>query len=403
MRKYLIILLSIIAFSCGENKKQEAVDVLSLSWEDIQQQANGKTVTVMMWTGDSKINSYMKGYIVPKVKEEHNINLEITSGQGAAIVQVLMTEKMANKSQSDIDLVWINGETFYQIKQIDGLFGPWTDKIPNASYIDFENPFIGIDFQQPIEGFELPWGNVQMTLIYDQNKIDNPPLTRAELEEFVKKHPGTFTFDNHFTGLTFLKALLIDIAGGNDALSGAFNEEKYKQYSTELWNYIKKLKPYLWNKGEVFPENVAQMHQLFAGGELWFTMSNNDAEVDNKINEGLFPETARAYVPDFGSIQNSHYIGITKNSGDKAAAMVVANTMVSPEAQLKKMNPDVWGDGTVLNIQRLPKTWQDKFENIPQRKYAPNRQDISKNALKELAPEYMIRLAEDFRKEIINK
>lgn len=402
MRKYLIILLSVMAFSCGENKKQEAVDVLSLSWEDIEQQANGQTVTMMMWTGDSKINSYMKGYIVPKVKQEHNINLEITSGQGAAIVQVLMTEKMANKSQSDIDLVWINGETFYQIKQIDGLFGPWTDKLPNATYIDFENPFIGIDFQQPIEGFELPWGNVQMTLIYDQNKIENPPLTRAELEAFVKKNPGTFTFDNHFTGLTFLKALLIDIAGGNDALSGAFNEEKYKQYSTELWNYIKKLKPYLWNKGEVFPENVAQMHQLFAGGELWFTMSNNDAEVDNKINEGLFPETARAYVPDFGTIQNSHYLGITKNSGDKAAAMVVANTMVSAEAQLKKMNPDVWGDGTVLSLDKLSELQKNAFENIPQRKYAPNREEISKNALKELAPEYMIRLAEDFRKEIIN-
>lgn len=391
-----------MAFSCGENKKQEAVDVLSLSWEDIQQQANGKTVTMMMWTGDSKINSFMKDYIVPKVKEEHNINLEITSGQGAAIVQVLMTEEMANKSQSDIDLVWINGETFYQIKQIDGLFGPWTDKIPNSSYIDFENPFIGIDFQQPIEGFELPWGNVQMTLIYDQNKIENPPLTRAELEAYVKKHPGTFTFDNHFTGLTFLKALLIDIAGGNDALSGAFDKEKYNQYSTELWNYIKKLKPYLWNKGEVFPENVAQMHQLFAGGELWFTMSNNDAEVDNKINEGLFPETARAYVPDFGTIQNSHYLGITKNSGNKAAAMVVANAMVSAEAQLKKMNPDVWGDGTVLSLNKLSELQKNALENIPQRRYAPNRKDIQHKALMELAPEYMIRLAEDFRKEIIN-
>jgi len=392
----------VMAFSCGENKKQEAVDVLSLSWEDIQQQANGKTVTMMMWTGDSKINSFMKDYIVPKVKEEHNINLEITSGQGAAIVQVLMTEEMANKSQSDIDLVWINGETFYQIKQIDGLFGPWTDKIPNSSYIDFENPFIGIDFQQPIEGFELPWGNVQMTLIYDQNKIENPPLTRAELEAYVKKHPGTFTFDNHFTGLTFLKALLIDIAGGNDALSGAFDKEKYNQYSTELWNYIKKLKPYLWNKGEVFPENVAQMHQLFAGGELWFTMSNNDAEVDNKINEGLFPETARAYVPDFGTIQNSHYLGITKNSGNKAAAMVVANAMVSAEAQLKKMNPDVWGDGTVLSLNKLSELQKNALENIPQRRYAPNRKDIQHKALMELAPEYMIRLAEDFRKEIIN-
>ncbi len=403
MKKVIWIVLLTFVSACKQDKKVATPDFEAMSWEEITQQANGQTVTMMMWTGDPKINAYMNRYIVPKVKKEHNINLEITSGQGAAIVQLLMTEKLANKDASDIDLVWINGETFYQIRQIDGLYGPWTDLIPNATYINFSNPFIGIDFQQPTEGFELPWGNVQMTLIYDSQKVQNPPKTRTELLAFVQQNPGTFTFDNHFTGLTFLKSLLIDIAGGNDALSGDFDEVKYNQYSTELWQFIKQLKPYLWNKGEVFPENVAQMHQLFAGGELWFTMSNNDAEVDNKIAEGLFPETARAYVPDFGSIQNSHYLGIAKLSGKKAAAMVVANSMASFEAQLEKMNPKVWGDGTVLSLNKLSELQKNAFENIPQRKYAPKRSDIQAKALMELAPEYMIRLAEDFRKEIIDK
>jgi putative spermidine/putrescine transport system substrate-binding protein len=403
MKKISLVVLLIFISACKQDKKPATTDFEALSWEEITQKAKGQSVTMMMWSGDPKINAYMQDYIVPKVKKEHNIDLQIVSGQGAAIVQLLMTEKLANKSASDVDLVWINGETFYQIRQIDGLIGPWTDLIPNAKYINFSNPFIGIDFQQPTEGFELPWGNVQMTLIYDSQKVQNPPKTRDELSAFVKQHPGTFTFDNHFTGLTFLKALLIDFAGGNDALSGDFDEENYKRYSAQLWQYISELKPYLWNKGEVFPENVAQMHQLFAAGELWFTMSNNDAEVDNKIAEGLFPETARAYVPDFGSIQNSHYLGITKLSGKKAAAMVVANAMVSYEAQLQKMNPEVWGDGTVLSMDKLSDAQRNAFEIIPHRKYAPKRSEIQTKALMELAPEYMIRLAEDFRKEVINK
>jgi ABC-type uncharacterized transport system YnjBCD substrate-binding protein len=49
-----------------------------------------------------------------------------------------MTEQQANKSNSDIDLMWINGETFYQLKQINGLYGPWTDKLPNAKNIDLK-------------------------------------------------------------------------------------------------------------------------------------------------------------------------------------------------------------------------------------------------------------------------
>jgi putative spermidine/putrescine transport system substrate-binding protein len=60
-------------------------------------------------------------------------------------------------------------------------------------------------------------------------------------------------------------------------------------------------------------------------------MSNNDAEVDSKIAEGLFPNSTMAYVPEFGTIQNSHY-RISSNSANKAAAMVVAK-LISVEAQ----------------------------------------------------------------------
>ena len=403
MKKISLFLLALLMLACEEKNKKQELDIAKLSWEEIEEEAKEKNITMMMWMGDAKINQYMKNYIVPKVKKENGINLQIVDGQGAAIVQQLMTEQQANKEKSNIDLMWINGETFYQLKQIKGLFGPWTSKLPNAKYIDFKNPFIGIDFQQPVNGYEMPWGNVQMTLIYNDLKIQNPPQTRVELLAFVKSNPGVFTFDNQFTGLTFLKALLIDISGNKEALSGEFNQEKYNIYSKELWTYINQLKPYLWRQGDVFPESVAQMHQLFANGELWFTMSNNDAEVDSKVQEGLFPETTKAYIPSFGTIQNSHYMGIPKNSGNKAAAMVVVNTLISVEAQSKKMDPTIWGDGTVLDLNALSKTDKEKFETITTRKNAPKRSEIQAKALRELAPEYMIKLAEDFRKNIINK
>lgn len=403
MKKVILFFAVILVIACKNEVKTDKNPISEMSWNTIIKEAQGKNITMMMWMGDAKINRYMKEYLIPKVKKENGINLQIIEGQGNSIVQLLMAEKQAQKEKSDVDMVWINGETFFQLRQIDGLYGPWTSKIPNAKYIDFDNKFIGIDFQQKIKGYELPWGNVQMALIFDSKKVQNPPQTRLELLDFVKKNPGVFTLDNQFTGLTFLKALLIDIAGNNEELSGNFNEDKYQKYSTELWQYINQLKPYLWRKGAVFPEGVPQMHQLFANGELWFTMSNNDAEVDSKIEEGLFPNSAQSYVPKFGTIQNSHYIGITKTSGNKAAAMVVANNMVSIEAQLEKMNPAVWGDGTVLDMDKIPMENKKQFETIPNRKKSPNRIDIQNRALMELAPEYMIRLAEDFRKQIILK
>ena len=401
MKKITLLLILLAACSCGKRSEDKQTD--TSSWSAIENDAKGKEVTMLMWMGDAKINQYMKNYIVPKVKKEHNINLQIIDGQGTGVVQLLMTEKQANKQKSDIDLIWINGETFYQLKQIKALYGPWTNKLPNSKYIDFKNPFIGTDFQQPINGYEMPWGNVQMAIIYNSDKVQNPPQTRAELLAFVKVNPGIFTFDNQFTGLTFLKALLIDISGNKDELQGNFDKNKYVKYSTELWKYVNELKPYLWRKGTVFPEGVTQMHQLFANGELWFTMSNNDAEVDSKIAEGFFSNSAKAYVPSFGSIQNSHYIGIPSNSGNKSAAMVVANTLISVDAQVHKMNPTIWGDGTVLDINSLSESDKTKFEQNTQRKKAPKRIDIQNKALKELAPEYMVKLAEDFKKNIIDK
>jgi putative spermidine/putrescine transport system substrate-binding protein len=96
-------------------------------------------------------------------------------------------------------------------------------------------------------------------------------------------------------------------------------------------------------------------------------------------------------------------MGIASHSGNKAGAMAVCNFLISPAAQLEKMNPQVWGDGTILALDRLPEEWREKFLHIPTRKYAPQRADIQSKALPELAPEYMIRLYEDFRKNVIEK
>lgn len=399
----ILILVLIFLTACTDTPQQPTTNSTTLTWEQVLQQAKGNTVHLMMWQGDPLINAYMQQYVAPAVKEQFGITLEIAAGQGNAIVQTLMAEMEAGKSASELDLMWINGETFYQLRQIDALFGPWTDRLPNAQFIDFQNPFINTDFQQPVNGYECPWGNVQMTLIYNSELVKDPPRTREALAAFVKAHPGKFTFDTQFTGLTFLKSLLIDIAGGGNALDGPFDEKKYQQYSTQLWAYLREIQPYLWKEGKTFPDSRAPMHQLFSNGELWFTLTNNDNEVDSKVQQGLFPPTARAYVPDFGSIQNSHYMGIPKLSGNKAAAAVVANFLISPEAQLEKQQQQVWGDGTVLDLDKLPGDWKQRFESLSARKYAPPRSELEKHALRELAPEYMIRLEKDFRKNIINR
>jgi putative spermidine/putrescine transport system substrate-binding protein len=387
--------------SCHPAAAPNAADVLAQPWEQIAAQARGAKLTLGMWTGDPFINRYMNEYVRPRLAERHGLELSIVSAQGNQLVTMLMTELEAGRGASGLDLVWINGETFYQLRQLDALLGPFTDKLPGSRFIDFENPFIGYDFQQPIAGYECPWGNVQLALIYASDRVPSPPRNRAELAAWVEAHPGRFTFDTAFTGMTFLKSLLIEFAGGSGSLDGPFDAAAYEAASTQLWAYLNSIKRHFWKRGETFPASVAETHQLFAAGELDFTLSNNDGEVDNKVLQGLFPATARAYVLDSGTIQNSHYLGIPRHSRNVAAALVAIDFLISPEAQLEKLRPQVWGDGTILDLERLPPEWRERFENVPDRKLAPRRSEIAAKALREPASEVMIRLADDFRRYVL--
>src|SRR5215831_11446174 len=206
----LTLLANLLWTSCNTVPEHSQKNISEMSWGDIEDAAKGTTVNLTMWQGDPYINKYMNDFVVPKLKSEYNIDLQISGGQGNQIVTTVINEKQAGKNNSS-DMCWINGETFYQLKQVDGLFGPFTDRLPNSQYIDFRNPFINTDFQQPVNGMECPWGNVQLCIIYDSVKVKDPPKNLEELEGFVKSNPGKFTLGTDFTGLTVLKSWIMSI------------------------------------------------------------------------------------------------------------------------------------------------------------------------------------------------
>ena len=356
-----------------------------------------------MWQGDPSINAYLRDFVVPRLQQQHGIMLDLVAAQGDMIVTALLTEAEAGRPSSAFDLVWINGETFYQLRQIHALYGPFTQALPNQRYIDWRNPFIGEDFQQPLQGYECPWGNVQLLLITDHKRVADPPTDPAALAKWIHAHPGRFTFDTAFAGMSFLKSLMYAFAVRPDTLQGPFNPQVYQRLREQVFTWADSVRFDLWHHGETFPASTAQLHQLFANGEVDFSMSYNDAEVDNRIASGLFSDTSFAFVLRTGTLQNSHYLGIPARSAHKAAAMVVANFLISPESQLKKLDPIVWGDGSVLDLRKLPDAWQERFRQVGRRTHAPSRTAIQPYARAEPAPRLMIELSRDFRRRYLHE
>jgi putative spermidine/putrescine transport system substrate-binding protein len=403
--KYKILISGLISLSflgCNQSAKQENTDpVMQQSWAKIEQKAKGTTVVWMKWMGDKKDNKHIEEVIVPLIKKRFDITLNVIPGQGSQIVSSLMSEKEAGLEKGQTDMVWINGEKFFQLQQIKGLFGPFTGKLPNSKFINYEDPIIKYDFQQEINGYEAPWGKASFVGITDSARVKKTPISMQDFEQYWKANPGKFTIPLDFSGYTLLKTWLIELAGSSENLNGDFDQKKYDKYGGELWDFINRNKKYFWKKGETFPESAVTSSQMFGTSELDFTFSFGLTAVDKGVKEGLFPKTTKSFVLKAGSIHNANYLGIPANSANKEGALVVINYLISPEAQIEKSDLNNSGGTPIFDVNLIPKDLLAKYQALPKASYGLNEQEIFKNAIKEPHSMYMLKITEDFRKKVI--
>lgn len=377
----------------------DAAELAQGPWEAVVEAARGTEVTWRMWRGDPSINAFVEEWVAPRLREQYGIRLRAVDAQGPEIVNQLVVEREA-RARGFADLVWINGETFHQLREEALLQGPWAHRIPGAAALDSASTTILFDFERPIEGWESPWGRVQFAMIYDEARTPEPPRTVAELGAWIRANPGRFTHDQSFTGVTFLKGVMYALSGGHEPFAGGFDEAAFAEGSTRLLDWLSEHTPDFWRGGSAYPAGVAELHRLFANREVDFAFSNNENEVVTKVRQGILPPTSRATVLRDATIANAHYLGIPFNARNPAGAMVVANFLLSPEAQLRKADPEVWGDGTVLDPVRLEPRWQEAFAALEVDPRAIPRDTLDRYARPEVAPEYHERILELWRTRV---
>jgi putative thiamine transport system substrate-binding protein len=113
------------------------------------------------------------------------------------------------------------------------------------------------------------------------------------------------------------------------------------------------LHPHLWREGKQFPQSQAQLKQMLADGELLMALTFNPNEPANLVASGELPGSTVAWQHKAGTIGNTHFVAIPINSKVTAASQVVANFLLSPEAQGRKADLKIWGDPTVLALSKL--------------------------------------------------
>jgi putative spermidine/putrescine transport system substrate-binding protein len=369
------------------------------SWAAVVEAARDTEVVWRMWRGDPSINAFIEGWVAPELRARYGIRLRAVDAQGPEIVNQLVVER-ETRARGFADLIWINGETFHQLRTESLLQGPWAHRVPNAAALDSTSATILNDFEQPIDGWESPWGRVQFAMIYDSLRTPEPPQTVEALGAWIRANPGRFTHDQGFTGVALLKGILYALAGGHEPFAGGFDEQVYARESARLFEWLDTHTPFFWREGRAYPAGVAELHRMFANQEVDFAFSYNENEVVTKVRQGILPPTARATILRDATIANTHFVAIPFNAANPAGAMVVANFLLSPEAQLRKADPSVWGDGTVLALDRLDPEWQARFEALESDPRAIPRDTLDRYARPEVAPQLHERLLEDWRRRI---
>jgi putative thiamine transport system substrate-binding protein len=329
------------------------------NWAETERKARGQTVVMNAWGGSERINAYL-AWAGEEVQKQFGIKLEhVKVTDTADVVKRVRNEKAAGRNANgSVDLVWINGENFLAMKREAMLFGPWAESLPSFRFVDVEGkPTTRIDFAEPVQGLEAPWGMAQLTFYANRSKVATPPRSSTALLAFAKKNPGRVTYPKppQFLGTTFLKQILIDLTSTSNR--GAFYRNHdvttFNRITQPLWQYLDALHPHLWRNGKQFPANAAAVRQMMADGELSLAFTFNPNEAANEIAAGRLPNTVASYQFDSGTIGNTHFLAIPFNSKVKEAAQVVANFLLSPVAQARKGDIKVWGDPTVLSPAKM--------------------------------------------------
>lgn len=376
MKKYLktISLVSTLIATLVHSYSAFSMQPETLDWSQVEQQAKGQKVYFYAWGGSQQINDYLR-WADKQLQKQYDVRLEHVKVDDISVaITRLLAEKATEKATGDkstgtVDMLWINGENFKNMKQNQLITQAFAKQLPSWQYVDTSFP-VESDFTEPTNGLEAPWGIGQLIFIHDTQRTPTPPKSMQQLLQYAQQHPNKVSYPQppSFHGTSFLKSALLELAPDTNALYQEVDDKTFANITQPLWQYLDKLHTVAWHQGKQFPSSSAHTMQLLDDGELDLAISFNPNEVSSAQSNGTLADTTDSYAMENGALSNIHFLSIPFNANAKAGALVAINFLLSPEAQSKKGDLSQWGDPSILKTQHLSgSASQTKlFKSVPE-------------------------------------
>jgi putative thiamine transport system substrate-binding protein len=371
----------------------------------IEAAAEGQTVYWNAWGGDPATNDFI-AWVGAEMRARHGVSVvHVKLSDTAEAVTRVVAEKAAGRDAGGaVDLVWINGPNLLAMRDEGLLHGPFVEALPNFALVDTEaKPSNVVDFTVPVEGLAAPWRIAQVAFLTDSERTEaaDLPSSIPEMAQWAKAHPGRLTHPTarDFLGATFLKQALYELAPDPRVLQEPATDALYETVTAPLWAWYAEIRPHLWRAGREFPESGPAQNQLLADGEIDIAITFNPAEAASGAISGRLPETTRVFFLEGGTIGNTSFVAIPYNAANKEGAMLVANFLMSPEAQARAQDPAHLGAFTVLDLARLSPAQRAAFDVTDTHPAMPAPEEFVR-VLPEPHPSWMTRLVEDWERRI---
>lgn len=347
-------------------------------WQQTVKTATGQSVYFYAWGGSKAVNDYIR-WATREIAQQYRIKLiHVKVTDPSEPVSRLKAE---NGRTSAIDLMWVNGENFAYLKQQGFLLGNLWSTIPNSAFLAVDKLPITVDFGEPMDGFEVPWGIGQFNVIAEKAIYQQSQISAKSLLDIAKTNPKTVTYPRppEFHGTTLLKQLLVELTDADPRLYELASTEAQEELLPVLWQYLDQLHPHLWQQGKAFPSSAAEQLLLYQQKTLSMAVSFNPNQwLKEKSTQQISESSVRRYFTS-GAITNSHNLAIPKSAPSPDAAKVVINFMLSQKAQREKFI-GVWGDPAVVTSvfdekatmpahPELHSSWHVLIEDLWQQRY----------------------------------
>lgn len=332
-RKFLgAILAATMALggSAPGNMARAADDYLKMPWDQIVAAAQAdkdKGVVFYSWWGEEFWRDAGKEF-----EARYGIPVKVIIADRAANISKVVAE--ASQAEGTIDVLHTGGVEIKSLLDANALYGPLKGVIPDSDKIDPTLFTIQEGFVH--NGVLVPVYRNQVGLLYDPEKVPNPPQTWAEFIAWLDANPGQFAFNDPSkggSGQAFVQTALLNVLGEDGKkYAGATEMDPANTADwTKVWDWFNANE----DKFVITASNNDSIDRLNQGEVSMAAAWDDDTAVN--LAKGALFKRAKLYVPTMGLPGGGDTLGIPANAPNKAGALLFINYLTAVETQ-KKLN-----------------------------------------------------------------